>query len=116
MNEPSYADYLKTQSYEDLLSIRNSIDKTVHPDRHAMVVAEIEARGQQPPPPPADPKSVRRRALVLLICLAGAILASIVRRYVQDPSLRMLLHAVSVCIMVVGILFTSSTFTEKKSR
>ena len=116
MNEPSYADYLKTQSYEDLLSIRNSIDKTAHPDRHAMVVAEIEARGQQPPPPPADPRSVRRRALVLLICLAGAILVSIVRRYVQDTSLQMLLHTVLICIMVAGFVFTSSIFTEKKNR
>jgi len=52
MQDTEYQAYVKKQSYNDLLSIRNSLSKTTYPDRYAMVIAEIEARDKGPVPPP----------------------------------------------------------------
>ena len=57
MDDNSYPAYLKGQSYETLQSIRSSLDRSSHPDRYAMVLAEIEARDKRPVPPPL-PKGV----------------------------------------------------------
>jgi hypothetical protein len=52
MNDAEYRDYLKKQSFDDLLAIRNTLDSIAHPDRFALVIAEIEGRDKLTVPPP----------------------------------------------------------------
>ena len=52
MEATEYATYLKKQIYEDLISIRDSINRVDHPERYALVNAEIETRDRIPVPPP----------------------------------------------------------------
>jgi len=44
MQDAEYLAYLKKQSYEDLVSISQSIDKQAQSERYAMVIAEIMER------------------------------------------------------------------------
>jgi hypothetical protein len=51
MPDEDYSAYLKRQSYDDLLAISYSLDKDAHPERYAMVSAEVavrEKRGEKP--------------------------------------------------------------------
>jgi hypothetical protein len=52
MNDTEYRDYLKKQSYDDLLAVRGSLDSVAHPDRFALVLSEIEGRDKLTVPPP----------------------------------------------------------------
>ena len=52
MEDREYDAYLKKQTYEDLLSIRTSINRVAQPARFALVNAEIETRDRIPAPPP----------------------------------------------------------------
>jgi hypothetical protein len=51
MPDEDYSSYLKRQSYADLLAVSCSLDKESHPERYAMVLAEIavrDNRGEKP--------------------------------------------------------------------
>jgi hypothetical protein len=50
MQDTEYQAYLKKQSYEDLLSIRSSLNAQTYPDRYAMVISELDERDKLPPP------------------------------------------------------------------
>jgi hypothetical protein len=52
MSDTEYRDYLKKQSYDDLLAIRGSLDRESHPARFALVLSEIEGRDKLTLPPP----------------------------------------------------------------
>ncbi len=52
MEDAEYAAYLKKQTYEDLISIRDSLNRTTLPARFALVNGEIESRDSVPVPPP----------------------------------------------------------------
>ena len=51
MEDKAYPAYLKRQSHDDLLSIRDSLDKVAHLERYAMVLAEIESCEKSPVSP-----------------------------------------------------------------
>ncbi len=52
MEDTEYEAYLKKQTCEDLLSIRNSINRVANHARFALVNVEIESRERMPVPPP----------------------------------------------------------------
>ena len=52
MEDREYEAYLKKQTYEDLLSIRSSINRVAQPARFALINTEIETRDRIPAPPP----------------------------------------------------------------
>jgi len=52
MQDAGYEDYLKEQSCEELLSIKNSLSRVAYPDRFAMITAEIAGREELTLPPP----------------------------------------------------------------
>jgi len=49
MEDEEYRAYLVKQSYENLLYIKSSLDNASYPARYAMVLEEIDARGNQSP-------------------------------------------------------------------
>lgn len=53
MDDNEYPAYLKGQSLDDLLSIRDSLDGRARPVRYAMVLAEIATREKSPATVPA---------------------------------------------------------------
>jgi len=52
MQDAEYQELLKKQSYEDLLAIRRSLNRVAHPERFALVIAEIDGRDKLTIPPP----------------------------------------------------------------
>jgi len=52
MQDAEYQEYLKNQSYEDLLAIRSSLDKAAHPERFSLLITEIEGRDKLTIPSP----------------------------------------------------------------
>jgi hypothetical protein len=52
MDDIEYQAYLKKQTYDDLLSIRDSINRMARPERFALINTEIEVRDHIPVPPP----------------------------------------------------------------
>jgi hypothetical protein len=110
MDEKSYPDYLKAQSYEDLVSIRNSLDKAAHPDRYAMVIPEIETRGKMPESPPSEQDRRRKstRAATIILCLLVFGIASTVKRLSEDGLIKVISLGVSVVALAVGIGSTCS--------
>jgi hypothetical protein len=57
MEDTEYEAYLKKQTYDDLLSIRTSINRVAQPARFALVNAEIETRDRIPAPSPLAGKN-----------------------------------------------------------
>jgi len=104
MDDKTYPAYLKGQSYKDLLSIRGSLDKSSHPDRYAMVIAEIDARDKLPVPPPLPKKAGFSgagfwiRALARIIDIAVGILLGLVGA---------LLGGIILAVMMISGVITS---------
>ena len=73
MQDEDYRAYLRRQSYDDLLSIRSSLDKSSHPDRYAIVLEEIEARGKQPAPLPFRLEPMGKVSCIVAGSIAAAI-------------------------------------------
>lgn len=76
MQAADYQAYLKKQTYEDLLSIRSSLNRHDCPDRYALVVSEIDERDKLPPPLPTEGSSAAgmRQMLPREITLATKLL------------------------------------------
>lgn len=60
IDDAEYPAYLKKTSYEDLLIIRDEIDRKAHPSRYAMVIAEIAERDKLPETAPTHTKVLAR--------------------------------------------------------
>ncbi len=117
MQDAEYQEYLKKKSYDDLLSIRSSLNGNAHPERFALVIAEIDGRDNLtvPPPPPGSNREATWRSssmpteigLLTNLLLGIGFIFQIASVFMTIAQAQAVLASRPIVALVGGILFVA---------